>query len=391
LGRRPFTPSNTPFKFLAGTEPIQSIPQVYSQERAAGHGAPFALGVAGLTAATDSPVGPGKFLKGGAKEGVHEGLQQLAKASTEQEVRTIMKGTAPDIVDKVAPAITQTKDPLIIDNIIQKAHEAKAAQSTIEPPTATSNEYTHLTTPENAAHIRENGFNTKPGLLDKVPGYESGTYGKAAYFFNPDHKIDYSYASKDYGTQAIKATFTPDTKLLHTDSVPSGIKGKKMREYALNNGYDGVTNGHVTAVYNSDKINPTVPEVSTPQPTAPKPEITPPQPQPPTDPFNDINDALNGRPASKGTAPIEGIKSASRQNAELLSHERGARFTESKAAGATASGSKGYFKELSQLKGKYDRVDLGGMIENIGPDQAESLFAQARKHIQSIPTQPTMS
>lgn len=113
---------------------------------------------------------------------------------------------------------------------------------------------------------------------------------------------------------------------------------------------------------------PEVASATVPTPVAP----------PPTNPFDQITDALNGR---------QGIAAVSAKNKAALSQERGQRFAASKAAGETADGSQGYFQELSQLKGTYSKTKLGGMVENLGPEQAEDLFSQARKQIQSVPDQ----
>lgn len=101
-----------------------------------------------------------------------------------------------------------------------------------------------------------------------------------------------------------------------------------------------------------------------------------PAPQAPADPFKDITDAINGK---------QGIAEVTAKNKAALTQERGQRFTASKAAGESADGSQGYYKELSKLKGEYSKTKLGGMIENIGPQRAEELFTQARKQIQAVP------
>lgn len=194
----------------------------------------------------------GDVINPGGKKGVQEGLQSLAKATTPQQVRQIMKGTPDEIIDKVAPAIAQTRDPNIIDNIIQKAYN---------PPSAAAVPSPAVTQP-------------LPSLIDA-----------------------------------------------------------------------------------------TVPRPTAPQPASP-------------DAFGQITDALNGK---------QGIAAVSAKNKAVLSQERGQRFAASKVAGETAEGSQGYFQELSQLKGEYSKTKLGGMVENLGPEQAEDLFSQARRQIQAVP------
>lgn len=108
-------------------------------------------------------------------------------------------------------------------------------------------------------------------------------------------------------------------------------------------------------------------------------------PPPSANPFSDIQDALNGKPAATGQAPIKGLRSTQAQQATSLSQQRGARFGASQAAGAAQEGSAGYYQELHALKGEYNKPKLGGLIENIGPGRAEDLFSSARKQVQAVP------
>ncbi len=101
------------------------------------------------------------------------------------------------------------------------------------------------------------------------------------------------------------------------------------------------------------------------------------------DPFKEINDAISGKPAAPGQAPVKGIASASKEQAALLSKERGQRFEN--VSKTTDAGSGGYFKEKSALKGGYGKVDYHPMIEDIGPDRAEELFTGARAKIKATP------
>lgn len=94
------------------------------------------------------------------------------------------------------------------------------------------------------------------------------------------------------------------------------------------------------------------------------------------DPFTEINNVLTG----KG-----GIAAKSAEQAKILSKERGARFSAGAAAGKTAEGSEGYFKQLGALKGEYTKVRFEPMLGDIGPARAEELFAGARRRINATP------
>lgn len=119
-----FQPSSNPLaEAVLGTEPIKSFQQRQAGTEQALKGTPAAnlatplsfLGVAGSIGADITPFGAGKG------KALETGLEQLAKATTESEVKNIMKGTPQEIINKVAPAITQTKDPNIVKNIIDRA------------------------------------------------------------------------------------------------------------------------------------------------------------------------------------------------------------------------------------------------------------------------------
>lgn len=228
------------------------------------------LGIAG-TAGLDIVPNPGKVFKA-LKPST---LKKIADDTSVDGIKRSLKNELPDdVIERVAPAIAQTKDPNIIDNVIRRA-TAPASPAAVPNPTITQQ-------PQNIVDI------TTPKLT--------------------------------------------------TSS----------------------------------------------QPTAP-------------DPFTQITDALNGKPvlntkgkiAKKGDMvyeiPPPGIAQVSAENRASLAKQRGQRFAASKAAGETAEGSQGYFQELSQLKGEYSKTKLGGMVENLGSEQAEDLFSQARKQIQAVP------
>lgn len=119
-----YNPSNPIAEAVLGKEPIKSVQQRSSETQKKLEGSRFhdfaaplaALGT-GLSVGLDAvPVG------GPGKKGLEEGITKLAKATTPAEVRKIMKGTDPTLVDEVAHAIATTKDPHIIKNIIDKAN-----------------------------------------------------------------------------------------------------------------------------------------------------------------------------------------------------------------------------------------------------------------------------
>lgn len=103
------------------------------------------------------------------------------------------------------------------------------------------------------------------------------------------------------------------------------------------------------------------------------------------DPFREILGAVTGTPASKGQSPVKGIEGLRAEQNAILSRERGQRFGSSAAAGAEQSGSAGYFAEKAALSGEYSKVPHEGLISDLGPERAESLFAAARDKILATP------
>lgn len=102
-------------------------------------------------------------------------------------------------------------------------------------------------------------------------------------------------------------------------------------------------------------------------------------------PMQDIHNAIIGKVGTAGQEEGRSLASLSKERSATISAQRGQRLEASKQAGLKQEGSAGYFQELHQLGGDYEKPQIGGMVENIGPGRAEELFSGARKQIQSIP------
>lgn len=103
---------------LLGDKPILSPSQTFTATRQAGHGTPFSFLAAGAVAAGAIPIGGGEA----------KAAQGLVKASTTKDaIQALTKsGVDETIAKKIAPAVAQTKDPNIIKNIIDNAHNPPA-------------------------------------------------------------------------------------------------------------------------------------------------------------------------------------------------------------------------------------------------------------------------
>jgi hypothetical protein len=105
----------------------------------------------------------------------------------------------------------------------------------------------------------------------------------------------------------------------------------------------------------------------------------------PKNAFDEILGAVRGQKASKGSPAVKGIATASREQAQMLSKERGARFKAGAEAGKNKPGSEGYFTELKAMKGEYSKANFTPMIDDIGPERTEELFTKARQQILDTP------
>ncbi len=112
--------------------------------------------------------------------------------------------------------------------------------------------YFHYTSSENAKKINEEGFKIpKKTLYDRIaPKME----GNGVYLLNKDD----SGIGKSFGDTKIEVSLNSDTKILNLDkNTPEFLKGinhNKWDSIIKNNGYDGVTKGGQTTIYNTDKI-----------------------------------------------------------------------------------------------------------------------------------------
>lgn len=220
------------------------------------------------------------FVVGGATAGFFSGIPVLAKAVHDGHITPQAADSATKVADGVhtvnpnrptdaaaqmgVPPEAPPAGPAVPTPSVPA--ESAPAPSLADPALVAQShtgQLSHFTTPENAASIRANGF--------QAPKTKAAQ-GDAAYFFNGEGK---GLGSTDVpGNTRVGAKLAPDAKILDTSAAdykgPSPTSGNKLKKYALANGYDGVTDGTQTAVYNTEKVIPDK-EASTPKPgtTAP--------------------------------------------------------------------------------------------------------------------------
>lgn len=134
------------------------------------------------------------------------GIQKLAKADSEEQIKQIMKGTPQEIIDKVAPAIAQTRDTNVIRSILTKA----------SPPIR---EVSHITREDNLPSIVKDGkLNaSKP----PIPGYE----GQKAVYLQDGAKNPYGFPGENNAKIIYKDNTLPTNTVINGDelAVPDGL------------------------------------------------------------------------------------------------------------------------------------------------------------------------
>jgi len=126
-------------RFFLGSEPIQSF-----QRRQSGFQRALEernIGPAGLLSAAGVGLAMGLEVTpfGAGRKSLSE---QLVKAGTTKDVTKMLAGKLPDdVVQKIAPAIAQTKDPNVIGRIINK-YSAPSSAITRTPPTSVISDIT---------------------------------------------------------------------------------------------------------------------------------------------------------------------------------------------------------------------------------------------------------
>lgn len=131
-----FTPSDPVSKFLLGKEPVKSFSGVGKDIGVGGKGGAF-LG-AGLTSLDLTGYG-----KGGKTA-----IEQLVKATTEQQVKKII----PNVTPEIASAITKTQSPDVIANLLKGTTSIpKEIPQVIPPVDKTANVISDVSTPAKTA------------------------------------------------------------------------------------------------------------------------------------------------------------------------------------------------------------------------------------------------
>jgi len=83
-------------------------------------------------------------------------------------------------------------------------------------------------------------------------------------------------------------------------------------------------------------------------------------------------------PVQKVISALRGAKSLRKQQETLYSQERGKRLGKARAVGEKVKGEKGFYAELSQLKGELPKVEFEAIRNKVTQEDIDSLFIQVK-------------
>lgn len=253
-------------------------------------------------------------------------LHKLSQATSVKEVETTLKGKiAPDVIDKVAPAIAQTKDPGIIDNIVTRAAtpEIPAAEPAVPVPEPTPEAVQPQHEPLISQHLR-------PEPTGNAATGERSLQNLAR-------------SSTDFNDFANKFH-----KLPENNHVRAAIA--EMQPADLKDLYDTV---------NVKKAQ---------SPAA-----------------QQVIDALQGRAASPGVAAVKGARSIRAAQEASYKVERGQRIEQAGANAQNLSGTEAYKAKLAALKGDLSKQEYTGLKGQLSPDRAEQLYSNLHESVEHLP------
>lgn len=292
-------------------------------------------------------------------------LHELSKADNLKDVtQTLSKITDPVTAGKIAPAILETKDPGVIDNIITRASNPKE---------------------QTLADIQQAG-NSRPNASIQTQienAHNVGDTAKVVDLINQLPIEDQPAMRSALGLPKVDTSVAPSTLPQEPSIESSGKRDVKAGQETLK-GLANMSNSvddfnlKLSQLPEDANVRAAIEKTGSQNIADLYHSVNP-------DPFESILGAVKGKAASAGQSPVKGIESLRNEQNALLSQERGKRFAASSAAGAEQSGSAGYFAQLAALKGEYTKIPHESLISDLGPERTENLFSQARDKINATP------
>lgn len=342
---KPVQTKNPVLRFLAGSEEIQSFQQrnagnekVVGESRFRSTATPLAF------LGTTLGVGLDATPTGGVRKNI---TQQLVKAGTTEQVKKLLK----DAPDDVAQAIASTKDPNVIQRIIDKR---------IPPPQVITR--SPLESDELLSEVNRGKLRTKTEVVpieslkrgaDTADNYDPERITKYADDIDKQKTIDPLVVDKD--------GFVQDGKHRLAAMQERGVKEVPVVRQA-------------TALVNTPRVGNDL------VPPPPKPIV-----QQDNDPVSTLIQFARGQKAAPGVSPQKGAYSQRKAQQELYSAARGQKLAQAKKAGEGMTGSDRYFAQLKQLEGELPKVDYKGLAQVVGKEQAEKLYAPLTDVIHKMP------
>lgn len=356
--------------------------KVLEGSRFKGVATPLSLLAAGLT------VGGDVTGFGGAEEATaKKTVQQLVEAGTTQAVKKVLGKNTPD---HLAQAIANTKDKNVVKNLVRNQGSQIRKEPEIDIPAPGKVEKpVEPKAPEPVVNPNiedlERQIKTKKELLQHAPNDTAKAKINAQATALIKEKDD--LIAKDFKINNPDGANTDGFKVNNPDDARMGLDVSNPLGASTTKPLQISDPGGARPIKVSDPMNTRPIPVSNPDGAiatklsgaAEQAHLGKEAP----DPFAVINEHIKGKPAAKGQAPEKGLAAARAEQDELLKHERGQRFT-TQGKNATDYSSEGYYKRRGLLKGEYTKVNKP-YADRFTPDEAESLFREASRKINSTP------
>lgn len=306
-------------------------------------------------------------LKGGLEKSVTD---QLAKDATESAVKNTLAGKLPqEVIDKVAPSIALTKDTNVIGNIIDREVSKIPPTQVITRAPSESPDLADLVTRGKISNQTE----MVPINSLKLGSDTAGTFDKSTIkgYVNDiknQKTIDPLVVSEKDGQ-----TFVQDGKHRLIAMKQAGVQEVPVVRQVPKNEQPSTlpVNGAALQASLAADVNKAPTVINDIRPKV-EPSVTPPS-QPIQDSAQTVIDSLRE------------VRTLQAKQGALYTAERGKRFAAAQGAGQGLEGTAGFKAEVGQLKGKLPTVEWKGIVDKVGPDQAEKLYSDLRSQMRAKP------
>lgn len=398
---------------VLGKEPVQSYQQrtagnkqVLQKSRLRSAATPLSLVGLGLTLGGDATGVTG----GPEKEAATSLVTDVAQATTEAGVKKVLADkVAPDLLNRIAPALSSTKDPHIVTSILQRsgvdpasllpkgAPVAAAAVDTAHGPTIlpgpaadrmnqTLDHLDSLDTSKMPAHKLAE-FNDKKAAirqaLDQTPNTPPTVNPAAAAIDQHLQQLNTKRANLIAGGASETSPAVVENAQAYKDALAQKAKIAPI--------VPDTTIGPTTVPSANapiSDIRPTTPAGLT-EATAPGSTVTAPVKTEAQTIGDTIASKLRGTPASLGESPTAGLSNLQRQQAAANATERSQRIAQATSAAQGLTGEAALKAKKAALAGTFDnKVNAQKLVESV---QSAITPEDYTKTLDALQTHPGLS